>query len=148
MYQKAAISGVKQAFWTAFGQYMKPVLSAEGGPVNWINYKTGHKHLYFRMDAFLEAKVAIDITHPDRDLQQLYYEQFVQLKGIFSGHVHEPWVWTAPAKDTHAGIFKILRGINIMEKGNWPELISFFKPRMVALDAFWCEARYAFEALR
>ncbi|MFA6248901.1 MAG: DUF4268 domain-containing protein, partial [Mucilaginibacter sp.] len=49
MYSKDQASQLKQAFWTAFGQYMGPVLSAEGLRTNWINYKTGVKHIYFRM---------------------------------------------------------------------------------------------------
>ncbi|RYZ23162.1 MAG: DUF4268 domain-containing protein, partial [Chitinophagaceae bacterium] len=36
----------------------------------------------------------------------------------------------------------------IFRREDWPELISFFKPRIVALDAFWSEAKYFFEALR
>ena len=49
MYSKAEATQLRQAFWTAFGQYMAPVPSAEGETTNWINYKTGFKHLYFRM---------------------------------------------------------------------------------------------------
>ena len=79
MFQKAEISEVKQAFWTSFGQYMKPVLSAEDRPVNWINYKTGFRHLYFRMDAFHSARIGIDIAHPDQGIQQLYFDQFSAL---------------------------------------------------------------------
>jgi hypothetical protein len=43
MYSKDQASQLKQEFWTAFGQYMGPVLSAEGLRTNWINYKTGVK---------------------------------------------------------------------------------------------------------
>ena len=34
-----------------FGQYMRPVLNANDEEVNWLNYKTGARHIYFRMDA-------------------------------------------------------------------------------------------------
>jgi hypothetical protein len=30
---------------------MKPVPSASGQPVNWINYKTGIRNIHFKMDA-------------------------------------------------------------------------------------------------
>ncbi|RZK28608.1 MAG: DUF4268 domain-containing protein, partial [Hymenobacter sp.] len=46
MYSKAEATQLRQAFWTTFGQYMAPVPSAEGWPTNWINYKTGLKHVY------------------------------------------------------------------------------------------------------
>ena len=147
MFQKAEISEVKQAFWTSFGQYMKPVLSAEGRPVNWINYKTGFRRLYFRMDAFHSARIGIDIAHPDQGIQQLYFDQFSELKGMLTDSVGEDWTWLPPVSGQDATIFTVLEGCSIMNRENWPELISFFKPRIIALDAFWSQARYAFEAL-
>ncbi len=30
----------------------------------------------------------------------------------------------------------------------WHDLIAFFKPRIIALDAFWTDAKYSFDALR
>lgn len=55
MYTREQISQLRQEFWTTFGQYMSPVLSAEGGKINWLNYKTGIKHLHFKMDADKKA---------------------------------------------------------------------------------------------
>jgi hypothetical protein len=46
MYTKQEISKQKQAFWTAFGKYMKPVLSADGEEISWLNYKTGNTQHY------------------------------------------------------------------------------------------------------
>ena len=51
MYSKSEASQLKQEFWTSFGQYMSPVLSAEGEKLNWINYKTGEKDIFFKMKA-------------------------------------------------------------------------------------------------
>ncbi|PZR08331.1 MAG: DUF4268 domain-containing protein, partial [Flavobacterium psychrophilum] len=51
MYTREEISKQKQAFWTAFGKYMRPVLSADGLPVSWLNYKTGVPGISFKMDA-------------------------------------------------------------------------------------------------
>ena len=55
MYTKHEISKTRQEFWTTFGQYIKPVPNADGTKTNWKNYKTGVKHMYFRIiavDAF------------------------------------------------------------------------------------------------
>ncbi len=40
-----------------------------------------------------------------------------------------------------------LNGVSIFNKEDWPQLISFFKQRIIALDQFWSTARYGFEAL-
>lgn len=153
MYSRAEASQMRQAFWTIFGQYMTPKLSAEGERVNWINYKTGEKHLYFKMHADTKgASIGIEVTHPDKTLQQLYYEQLEQLKALLHQHVGEEWTWQLHSTDeTRRMISKVgvkRPGLNILKREDWPELISFFKPRIIALDAFWSDAKYVFEALR
>jgi len=67
MWTKQEIAKQKQAFWTAFGRYMKPVLSADGEVVSWLNYKTGNKYIHFKMDAdSRQAFIAILVHHPFR----------------------------------------------------------------------------------
>jgi len=152
MYNRAESAQARQAFWTAFGQYMAPQPSAEGERINWINYKTGEKHVYFKMHADTKkAFLGIELTHIDPDLQQLYFEQFEQYKSLLHQTLGETWTWhlhtTNETERTISKIFTEHTGVNIMKREDWPLLISFFKPRMIALDAFWSEVKYAFEAL-
>ena len=152
MYTKQQASELRQAFWTAFGQYMSPVLSAEGEKVNWINYKTGIKHLFFKMDADKKhAEISIEITHPDIEMQQLYYGHFIQLKNLFQNSMGEEWTWqlhtTNEFGKTISKIFTTLENVSIFKKEDWPKLITFYKQRMIALDEFWSSAKYGFEDL-
>jgi hypothetical protein len=153
MYSRTEASQVRQAFWTAFGQYLAPQYSAEGERVNWINYKTGERHVLFKMHADTRlASIAIELTHPDHDIQQLFFEQFEQFKPLLHQHVGETWTWQLhthnEAGRTISRIFTECAGVNLMKREDWPQLISFFKPRLIALDAFWSDVKYAFEALR
>lgn len=153
MYSKQEATKLKQQFWTAFGQYLSPIPSAEGEHINWINYKTGEKDIYFRMKADNKtASIAIEITHKDEALQALYFEQFNQLKNIFQSTLKESWIWLLHTNDdygkTISRIYTSIEKINIFNKEDWPQLISFFKQRIIALDEFWSSAKYAFEALR
>ena len=152
MYTKQQASELRQAFWTAFGQYMSPVLSAEGEKVNWINYKTGIKHLFFKMNADKKhAEINIEITHPDIEMQQLYFEHFIQLKKLFQNSMGEEWTWqlhtTNEFGKTISKIFTTLENVSIFKKEDWPKLITFYKQRMIALDEFWSSAKYGFEDL-
>ena len=45
-------------------------------------------------------------------------------------------------------VYMELSPANLFNREDWPALISFFKPRLIALDAFWTDAQYAFEALK
>jgi hypothetical protein len=153
MYSKAEASQLRQAFWTAFGQYMAPVLSAEGVPTNWVNYKTGLKGVRFVMQADnRRASICIELTQADAGTRELFFEQFEQLRSMLHEELGEEWRWELHAQNEHgqpiARIYQELAPANVFNRDDWPALISFFKPRLVALDAFWSGAQYAFEELR
>lgn len=151
MYTREEVSRQKQTFWTAFGRYMQPVMSAEGLPVGWLNYKTGISGISFKMDADRDhAVVMILLSHSDAAVQQLHYDQFMRLRGMLEESLGEDdWVWEPagvemPGKKTRA-IRKTLPGVNVLNPSDWPAIISFLKPRLIALDQFWQMAKYSFE---
>jgi hypothetical protein len=152
MYTRQQASHLRQSFWTTFGQYISPVLSAEGLKKNWVNYKTGETHLTFKMDATdKSATIAIILAHPDLDIQQLYFEQFRQLTKILYETLEEEWTWEQQIIDdngkTISRIYKQLNNVSIFNKEDWSQLISFFKERIIALDNFWNITKPAFESL-
>jgi len=132
---------------------MAPHPSAEGLKANWINYKTGFKDVYFRMEADKKkASIAIELTHPDPEIQQMFFEQFAALREVLHDCLEEEWEWELHTRDEYgkviSRIYTELKPMSIFNRDHWPELISFFKPRIIALDAFWSDARYSFEELR
>ncbi len=152
MYSKSELVKVRRDFWTAFGQYMKPVPSAEGYRVNWQNYKTGLKDVFFRLNAERTfASVGIEITHKDLDIQELFFQQFQEFKRILEVELGENWDWKLHKPDADGRVVSIIEKtlpkVNIMELDDWPAIISFLKPRIIALDAFWCNMKPAFENL-
>jgi deoxyribodipyrimidine photolyase-like uncharacterized protein len=148
MYTKQEISKQKQAFWTAFGRYMKPVLSADGEEINWINYKTGNKYVYFKMDAdSRQAQIAIVVQHPEEDGRLAYFDRLRRLKEIFEDTIGEQdWIWRRDSMDEQGRavgvIQKALSGVNLLNNEDWPAIISFLKPRIIGLDVFWSMMRY------
>jgi hypothetical protein len=153
LYSKDEASHIKQAFWTTFGQYIAPQLSADGLRTNWINYKTGIKHLSFKMQADKRsAYIAIEITHPDAGIRELMFEQFKELKNVLQSTVNEEWEWQLHTVDeSHKNvsrIYKELPNVSVFNRNDWPALISFFKPRIIALDEFWSVAQYSFEVFK
>lgn len=153
MFKRQEASRLREEFWTTFGRYMRPVLSAEGVKINWTNYKTSLKDVYFRMDVNQKsARISIALEHPEASIRELYFQQFLELKTLLHATMEEEWEWeemvsTADNKII-SRIYKELPGVSVFNKEQWPELISFFKPRIIALDRFWADACYSFEALR
>ncbi|MCB0637495.1 MAG: DUF4268 domain-containing protein [Lewinella sp.] len=153
MYTREQARQLRQEFWTAFGQYLAPHPSATGQKVNWINYKTGYRSLYFRMDADRDrAYIGIVMAQRDPDLQQLFYEQFLELRGPLHGLLDEAWQWEEDATDEHGRairqIYTTQAPVNIFRKEDWPAIIAFLKPRILALDEFWSLAQDHFAPLR
>jgi malate synthase len=99
-----------------------------------------------------KATIAIELTHPDMDIQEIFYEQFVELKNILHSHLNEEWEWALHTRDenerTVSKIYREISPVSIYNQDHWPALISFFKPRIMALDEFWSNAKYAFDALK
>jgi hypothetical protein len=142
MYNRQEASLIRKKFWTRFGQYMRPVMGANGGTINWLNYKTGIRHIYFRMDADnRHAAIAVELRHPDQQLQQQDFEKLRQLKTILKQSTGEDWEWQSQGKDEDGNsiskVSKELKSVNIFREEDWPAIISFLKPRIMALDEFW-----------
>lgn len=98
------------------------------------------------------ATIGVFITHTDKGIQELYYEQFAELKKIFRTIIGEEWEWQKWVKDeygkTTSKILISIDKVSIFRKEDWPALIGFFKPRIIALDEFWSNVKFAFEALK
>lgn len=150
MYSKQEASLLRKRFWTQFGQYMRPLPGADGEPVNWLNYKTGIKQLYFRMDAdSKQATIAIELRHDDPIQQQYYFEKFRELENLFRQTAGESWQWELHTMDEDgklvSRISSRLKGVNIFDTADWPAIISFLKPRLLVLDNFWTLVKEGFE---
>ena len=153
MFARDEASRIKEEFWTTFGKYMSPIPSAEGFKINWVNYHTKLKDVYFRMDTGRKAAVvSISIEHRDPAIQELYFEQFLELKSLLHATLEEEWQWQlhGPVEEGKviSRIYTELPDVSIFNRDHWPELISFFKPRIIALDRFWEDAKYSFETLK
>ncbi len=152
MYSKEEASKIRQQFWITFGKYMKPIPSAEGLPINWVNYKTGIKHVFFKMNVTQnEATISIVITHPDQEIRKLYFEQFKAFKLLFFDALAEEWEWEENKINEFGAPFseisETLKEVSIFNQKQWPSLISFLKPRIIALDQFWVDVKPVFEAI-
>jgi hypothetical protein len=149
MYTKQEASAIRQQFWTTLGQYLSPIPSATGSKVNWINYKTGLKNVHFKMDADEEeAIIRIEIRGEELK-RELVYNLFVSLQKHFNGFFISKYTWQKETFDEHnkpfGCIYSISENLNIFKREDWPDLITFFKNNITALDAFWAEHKEIFE---
>ena len=145
MYSKQEASGIRQAFWTTLGQYLAPMPGTGGNRVNWINYKSGIRDVYIKMDATnMEANIAIVLAHKERNRQSGIYNKLLLMKPDFEETMKEEWIWDEEAYmdgKKVSRIYKTLPGVNIFKKDDWPRMISFLKDRIIGLDKFWYDKK-------
>lgn len=150
MYSDKERSLVREQFWAAFGVYIAPVFSAEGQKINWVNYKTGLKDIRFVLEVENDiAYIGMAFRHPDPYIQDLQFEKLLQFKTVFEQTVGESWQWERKViRDGKmiSHVYMVMQGPSIMNRANWPVFISFFKPKIIAMDQFWSNYKFAFEA--
>lgn len=148
MFSKEETAAGKQAFWTAFGRYMQPVLGADGEAKKWMNYETGVGGIYLRI--FLVGKDAfagIEIADTESETGARLVAVLIETLPLLARHTGPGWDWIQVANRPPNSLFwgTALKGKNPVVQSHWPEIISFFKQNLLAMDAFWTEAGAAFE---
>lgn len=150
MHLGKSASLLTKQFWTVFGQYMAPIPSADGEKINWINYKTEVRFIRFRLQSINTiASVAIELSHPDSNVQEQQFEQLGLFKKQFQQICGTDWRWRKMNKDEEnkitCSIETSIENVSIMNESQWPQIISFFKPRLISLDNFWCSYKFVLQ---
>jgi hypothetical protein len=95
------------------------------------------------------ASIGIELGHSDVELQELFFDQFKAMKNLLKGSIGEEWDWKLHEQNelgqTVTKIEIILPGVNVLDREDWPKIISFLKPRIIALDEFWDNVKPGFE---
>ena len=91
------------------------------------------------------AEIAIVVAHADAAQQAILFEKLRQLKRFLDAETEEAWNWAENISDENGNmssrVYTSVDGVNLFDEKDWPAIISFFKPRIIALDAFWAFAK-------
>ncbi len=98
-----------------------------------------------------QAYIGIEIMHRNPDQATRLYEQWKSLQPMLEEATGENWHWE-PKFVNETGqelsrIYYTLEPANIFKESDWPAIISFLKPRMIALDSFWTNHKFIFEMM-
>jgi len=152
MYGKEEAYELRKLFWTSFGKYMKRHKSADYSKVNWMNYKTGVKDLYFRLEADKRtANICVDLQMPDADIREIYYAQFKEVKSVFHDLTGAEWDWNENyTNDYNVTLTRLSIGIenvNMYNKDSWQTIFEFYEKYLIGMDEFWIEFKDLFKQL-
>ena len=130
-------------------QKHRPLL---GNKTRWVNYRTGIRHMYFRLKADNKtATVSIELQHKDEEIRQLYWEQLCELKTLLTNTLPDEFVWDEnqynDAGMKISAVYCQIEHVNIYDKNTWKEIFEFFERNILALDEFWHEFKPIFKQL-
>lgn len=138
MYTREEASRIRQEFWSVFGQYMRPVPSASGEKVNWINYNTKRRTLRFRLDASNQGVWARIEISGDEASRKNMFNVIRSLGEDLSTELTPSWIQDVTSDGKTISMVEWKNDqLNIFRKEDWPEMISFLKEKIIVLDRFW-----------
>lgn len=152
MFSKAELRAWNERFYTAFGVFMRKHQPQADWGLKWLNYHTGVKDIYFRVEADKKAgRVSIDLQQPDPGMRELFFEQFLEFRKILESYMETELIWdeayTLPNGRIISRIYVEKKGLNIFKEDDWRDFFEFFETYLLRLDAFWADFKPAFEEL-
>lgn len=151
MFTKQELKNINTKFWTVFGTLMKPHRSISGSKINWSNYNTKVKGIYFRLLADKNsASVCLDFENKDEDIKELQMAQFDELKNVFNS--------TMPSEFEHQQLmiddrfidrYQVsINNCSLFSESSWPDMFAFYKNNLIAFDDFWTNFKDLFLELK
>lgn len=151
MFTKEELKAINTKYWTAFGNLMKPHKSAQGSKVNWSNYNTKVKGLYFRLLADKKsASVCFDFENKDADIKELQLAQFEELKTVFNNIMPCSYSFEQVIiDDRFIDRFSVtINNCSLYNESSWPDMFAFYKTHVIAFDEFWTNFKELFLELK
>lgn len=153
MFTKEEAKQLNIDFWGGLNERLEKVRGEHGNKVNWMNFNTNVRHLYFRMEADTEgARLCIDLQFPDDGVREVFYEQFTEFKSILDKSLDGDVEWLEQFEHSNGKqISRIVvkkEGVNFLNKAHWEEMHSFLQTNFVKLEGFWSEFGEVFQNLK
>lgn len=150
MFSKAEARALNERFYTAFGVYMRKHQPQADYGLRWLNYNTGVKEVYFRVEADKKSgRVCIDLQHSDAGMRALFFEQFLEFKKMLESYLETGLVWDEqyllPNGREISRIYVQKEGLSLYNEDNWRDFFEFFEFYLIRLDAFWTDFKMVFE---
>ena len=143
MYSKEESRSLRREFWTSFGVYMKKYNKVYQGKINWVNYNTKCKDIYFRLDVTKKkASFTFDLQHRDTGMRELFYEQFTELKAVINDSFENELTWVSEFETeygTSSRIYAELENVSVFNKNDWHDVFPFLEKNIVSAHEFWNE---------
>ncbi|MBK9449570.1 MAG: DUF4268 domain-containing protein [Bacteroidetes bacterium] len=152
MFSKEEAKQLRIDFWTAFGVYMRQHLPVADANKKWVNYNTGVKGIFFRLDAEPKfVRVSITVEHSDEGIRGLFYEQWLELRSYLEIESNAEWTWVReeflPDGRPISRISRMQQGLSLYNRADWSSMFQFLESGILPLDSIWADCGDVFKDL-
>lgn len=153
MYSKDEEKQLKIEFWGILNEQLELERGFHGNKVNWMNFNTKIKQLFFRMEADREgARLCIDLQFVDSGIRELFYEQFTEFQKLLDESLEGDILWQEnfyhSNGKTISRISVNMADADMFKKQDWPKMHEFLKKNFINLEGFWAEFGEVFVNLK
>lgn len=148
MFSRDEAKAINERFYTLFGTYMRRHEPQAEGARQWLNYRTGVKGIFFRVEATSkEAIASIDLQQGDDGVRQIFFDQFLEFQKALESNTG-PMIWeqeyTLSSGRTISRIYQKQAGVSLYREDDWHQIFPFFEKYLLAFDSFWADFREGF----
>ncbi|MEX1191510.1 MAG: DUF4268 domain-containing protein [Brumimicrobium sp.] len=142
MFTKEERKALHSEYWLRFKSFISSSRSVNNRRINWLNYPTGLKEIYVRLDINQErASFSIDIQSKDEGIRSIIWEQFLELKKVLENEMQIPGTWSEEvfnkAGQQISSIYWNLENVSIYNQKDEEKVFQFFKDKLVRFDRFY-----------
>lgn len=153
MFSKEEEKQLRIDFWGGLNGELEKQRGLHGNKVNWMNFNTKIKPVYFRMEADGRgARLCIDLQFNDDGIRELFYEQFTEFESILTKSFGEDLLWYPEFEHSNGKTVSRIAieksNVNLFKREDWPEMQRFLKSNFIKLEAFWAEFGEVFVNLK
>ncbi|MDX1445733.1 DUF4268 domain-containing protein [Lishizhenia sp.] len=143
MFSKEELRERKTLFWEGLKKKMQNRKSANGKRANWINYRTGLKFFYVRLDVNSKRAIfALDLQPKDEGIKEIFWEQLQELKVVLESEMG-PGIWDEDVEIKYghsvSRIYWELPDVNMFKKEDTDKIYAFFQEKLIAFDRFYTD---------
>ncbi len=144
MLSKEELKEKNSYFWNEFRKTMNKETSSTGRQINWINYPTGVKDIYIRMEVDSKgAALCFDIQPKSDSIRQILWEQMTELKTIMESEMGIEADWNEESHFWNDRLISRIKwenkSLNYFNEEDIPLIIDFLKDKLKRFDKFYQE---------
>jgi len=144
MLSKEELKEKNSSFWNEFRKTMNKETSSTGRQINWINYPTGVKDIYIRMEVDSKgAALCFDIQPKSDGIRQILWEQMTELKAIMESEMGIKADWNEESHFWNDRLISRIKwedkSLNYFNEEDIPKIIDFLKDKLKRFDKFYQE---------